>query len=218
MIVDSIGVKGYVILSLYDGKGGRLKQQMEVENLVTTAGKNFIVRKMLGATENAAKILIGQGTTYQYNITAPTTVITGVALNGKTLTYTPGKVRVTKNGVTVDPAQYTATSGSSIVLASPAINTDIIRVFSAIVSASDTALEGQLAEEPIQFTFIDQVQTNQIHYITAFDEDTGTGIISEIGLASDSNPSKLLCRTALTTPFSKAATDFLVVNWKLQIG
>lgn len=218
MIVDTINVRGDVILSLYDGKGGRLKHQVEVRNLVTTAGKNYIVRKMFNDAEGITKISIGSGTMYQYNITSNTTVITGNALNGLALKYTPGKLSVTKNNSTLDPSLYTATSGSSIVLATPAVNGDIIRVFSAVVTAADTELENELANAPIQFTFIDQVDTNLIHYISTFEENIGTGIVREVGLLSDSNPEKLLCRTALTTPFVKAATDYLVVNWKLQIG
>lgn len=213
MIVDTINVRGDVILSLYDGKGGRLKHQVEVRNLVTTAGKNYIVRKMFNDAEGVAKISIGSGTIYEFNITTNTTVITG-----NSLVYTPGKVSVTKNNSTLDPSLYTATSGSSIVLATPAVNGDIIRVFSAVVTAADTELENELANAPIQFTFIDQVDTNLIHYISTFEENIGTGIVREVGLLSDSNPEKLLCRTALTTPFVKAATDYLVVNWKLQIG
>lgn len=218
MIVDTINVRGDVILSLYDGKGGRLKHQVEVRNLVTTAGKNYIVRKMFNDPEGIAKISIGSGTMYQYNITTNTTVITGTALNGLALKYTPSKVSVTKNNATLDPSAYTATSGSSITLASPAVNGDIIRVFSAVVTAADTVLENELADAAIQFTFIDQVDTNLIHYISTFEENIGTGIVREVGLLSNSNPEKLLCRTALTTPFVKAATDYLVVNWKLQIG
>jgi hypothetical protein len=218
MIVDTINVRGDVTLSLYDGKGGRLKHQVEVRNLVTTAGKNYIVRKMFNDTEGIAKISIGSGTMYQYNITTSTTVITGNALNGLALKYTPGKLSVTKNNATLDPSLYTATSGSSITLATPAVNGDIIRVFSAVVTAADTVLENELADAPIQYTFIDQVDTNLIHYISTFEENIGTGIVREVGLLSNSNPEKLLCRTALTTPFVKAATDYLVVNWKLQIG
>jgi hypothetical protein len=219
MIVDTINVRGDVTLSLYDEKGGRLKHQVEVRNLVTTAGKNFIVRKIFNdATETVAKISIGSGTTYQYNITTNTTVITGSAANGRTLRYTPGKVSVTKNNNTLDPTAYTATSGSAITLATPAVNGDIIRVFSAVVSVGDTALETELSKATIQFAFIDQVDNNLMHYISTFGENIGTGIVREVGLLSSSNPEKLLCRTALTTPFVKAATDYLVVNWKLQIG
>ena len=217
MIADTINVRGDVVLSLYE-KDGRLKHQVEVRNLVTTAGKNYIVRKMFGDVETIAKVSIGDGTMYQYNITASTTVISGAALNTKVLKYTPGKVAVTKNNATLDPSVYTATSGSTIVLASPAVNGDIIRVYSAVVTAADTVLENELAEAPIQFQFIDQVDTNLIHYITTFEENIGTGIVREVGLLSNSTPEKLLCRTALTTPFVKAATDYLVVNWKLQIG
>jgi hypothetical protein len=218
MITETINVRGDVVLSLYE-KDGRLKHQEEVRNLVTTAGKNFIVRKILNNdVEAVAKISIGGGTTYQYNITTNTTVITGTALNGQALKYTIGKLTVTKNGSILASNLYTATDGSSVVLASPAVNGDIIRVFSAVVTAADTALENELAEAALQYSFIDQIDTNMIHYITTFEENIGTGTIREVGLLSDSTPEKLLCRTALTNPFVKAATDYLVVNWKLQIG
>lgn len=221
MITDTINVRGDVVLSLYE-KDGSLKHQVEVRNLVTTAGKNYIVRKMLGDAETISKISIGDGTMYQYNIvsgTANKSVVSGVPNNISTpLKYTPGKVTVTKNNATLDPAVYTATSGSAISLATPAVAGDVIRVYSAVVTATDTVLEHKLVDRPIQFQFIDQVDTNLIHYITTFEENIGTGIVREVGLVSNSNPEKLLCRTALTVPFTKAATDYLVVNWKLQIG
>ena len=225
MITDAINVRGDVVLSLYE-KDGSLKHQAEVRNLVTTAGKNYIVRKMFGDAETVAKISIGDGTMYQYAGTtnsttgaATRTSFSGTPNNISTpLKYTPGKVTVTKNGSELSPTLYTATSGSAIVLTTAAGASDIIRVYSAVVTASDTTLENKLSDRTIQFNFIDQVNTNLIHYITTFEENVGTGIIREVGLSSSSTPEKLLCRTALTTPFVKAATDYLVVNWKLQIG
>ena len=218
MIADTINVRGDVVLSVYDGKGGRLKHQMEVRNLVTTAGKNYIVRKMFGDAETVAKISIGDGAMYRYNITSTTSVVTNASVSGAPLRYTPGKLTVTKNNTTLAASSYTATDGSSITFVAPLVNGDVIRVYSAVVTAGDTAMENELAEEPIQFQFIDQTDTNLIHYITTFEENVGTGTIREVGLFSNSVPEKLLCRTALTSPFVKAATDYLVVNWKLQIG
>lgn len=220
---DIITVRGDVELKLYDGATKALKYEAEVRNLVTTAGKNFIVRKMMSTAaapdnEKIETIAIGAGVTFTYNITTSTTVISGSDSFGNTLSYTPGKVTVTKNGALLDPSLYTATSGSAVVLATPAVNGDTIRVFSAVVTPSDTELQGQLAIEPIQFNFVDQIDTNKAHYISTFAENIGTGTIREVGLFSDSSPAKLICRTALTTPFVKAATDYLVVNWKLQIG
>lgn len=150
MIKEKISVKGIVDLLLYDGKTHELKHSETVNNLVTTAGKNFIVRKILSDAETVKSITIGSGTT----------------------------------AATVD----------------------------------DTSIESELANIDVRFEFIDNADINVVHFVTTFAENIGTGNITEIGLLSNSNPQKLLCRTVVTTPFQKAATDYLVVSWKLQIG
>lgn len=150
MLKENISVKGIVNLSLYDGKTDELKHTETVNNLVTTAGKNFIVRKILTDSEVVKSIVIGSGST----------------------------------AATVD----------------------------------DTSIESELANIDVRFEFIDNADTNVVHFVTTFAENIGTGTIREIGLLSDSNPQKLLCRTVVTTPFQKASTDYLVVSWKLQIG
>jgi hypothetical protein len=62
---DSLKVSGVVKLHLFD-KDGNLKHDAVVKNLVTNAGKNFIVRKALSDpldTEAISNIGIGSGTT-----------------------------------------------------------------------------------------------------------------------------------------------------------
>lgn len=55
---------------------------------------------------------------YQYNIASTTTTITGVDINGETLSYTDDNLNVYLNGVRLSYGQdYTATNGTSVVLA-----------------------------------------------------------------------------------------------------
>lgn len=54
---------------------------------------------------------------YQYTATAGQTTFTGADDNALTLGYTPGSIIVSLNGVVLGDADYTATSGNSIVLA-----------------------------------------------------------------------------------------------------
>ena len=146
---EVISVKGDVTVELWS-TDGHLKHREDVRNLVTTAGKNFIVRKMNGDSETIDKIAIGSGST--------------------------------------------------------------------AATLADVSLATELARSSLQFTFVDTVETNVIRYICTFAESIGTGTIREVGLLSNSTTPKLICRTVLTTPFTKQATDYLVVNWKLQIG
>jgi len=98
------------------------------------------------------------------------------------------------------------------------VSTIAVGTGNTAATVDDTSMESELATETIRFNFIDTVNTNVVHFVSTFAEGTGTGTIREIGLLSDSSPQKLLCRTVVSTPFEKAATDYLVVSWKLQIG
>ena len=64
-----------------------------------------------------------------YTATAAQTTFTGADGNGKTLGYTDGEyVDVYLNGVLLDPADYTATSKTSVVLDSGATVSDIVEI------------------------------------------------------------------------------------------
>ena len=64
-----------------------------------------------------------------YTATASQTTFTGADGNGKTLGYTDGEyVDVYLNGVLLDPADYTATSKTSVVLDSGATVSDIVEI------------------------------------------------------------------------------------------
>lgn len=73
----------------------------------------------------------GQNTlsTYQYTATAGQTTFSGADANGNTLAYTAGSIQVYLNGVLlINSTEYTATNGTSVVLATAAIASDILTV------------------------------------------------------------------------------------------
>lgn len=60
-MIEEIKVTGIVDIELYSADG-KIKHQETVNNLVTRAGKNFIVRKITNDPENIQTISIGSGT------------------------------------------------------------------------------------------------------------------------------------------------------------
>lgn len=70
----------------------------------------------------------GTSQRYKYIATSNQTTFTGSDADGNTLTYDSGYIDVYMNGVHLDPADYTATSGSSVVLGTGAATGDIIYV------------------------------------------------------------------------------------------
>jgi hypothetical protein len=66
---------------------------------------------------------------YKYIATAGQTTFSGADANSLTLSYTAGSIIVTLNGVVMDAADYTATSGNSVVLGVAAALNDELGVF-----------------------------------------------------------------------------------------
>ena len=62
-------------------------------------------------------------------LSASATVLSGLDDNSRTLSYTPGLEQVYVNGILLLPSEYTATSGSSIVLSEAAVASDVIQVY-----------------------------------------------------------------------------------------
>jgi len=62
-------------------------------------------------------------------LSASATVLSGLDDNSNTLSYTPGLEQVYVNGILLLPSEYTATSGSSIVLSEAAVSGDVIQIY-----------------------------------------------------------------------------------------
>ena len=81
---------------------------------------------------------------YEYIATAGQTTFSGVDANGVRLSYTANNIHVTYGGLDIPQADYTATSGTSIVLADGALAGKIVRIvaFQSFVVA-DTYTQAQ---------------------------------------------------------------------------
>tara|TARA_A100000171_G_C2138323_1_gene152330 strand:+ start:1078 stop:2745 length:1668 start_codon:yes stop_codon:yes gene_type:complete len=83
-------------------------------------GANWIAATSAG---NVSLIL------YEYTATAGQTTFSGSDDNSATLSYTVDNLQVVMNGVILDPSDFTATSGTSVVLAAGAAANDLINIY-----------------------------------------------------------------------------------------
>lgn len=77
---------------------------------------------------NAGSSVNGTSARFKYALTAGQTTISGLDASGLTLAYDAGFIDVYLNGSHLDPSDYTATNGTSIVLANAAILNDEVVV------------------------------------------------------------------------------------------
>jgi len=83
-------------------------------------GANWIAATSAG---NVSLIL------YEYTATAGQTTFSGSDDNSATLSYTADNLQVVMNGVVLDPSDFTATNGTSVVLASGAALNDLVNIY-----------------------------------------------------------------------------------------
>ena len=101
--------------------------------LNTYDGKAYI-KKSVGGTESIVEIGADTSTDitamkhYLYNCSANQTSFSGTDTNGDSLSYTAGQIAVFLNGVFLDPDDYTATNGSTIVLDDGAKSSDYLEI------------------------------------------------------------------------------------------
>lgn len=79
---------------------------------------------------SGGKVSAGGINTFSFVADSGQTTFTGADANGTTLDYSAGNTQVFLNGILLDDADYTATNGNSIVLASAADSADYINVAS----------------------------------------------------------------------------------------
>ena len=102
--------------------------------LNTYDGKAYI-KKSVGGTESIVEVGVQSGsfesmTHYLYNASANQTTFSGTDANNESLTYTAGQILVFLNGVFLDPDDYTASNGTSIVLDDGAKSSDYLEIIS----------------------------------------------------------------------------------------
>ena len=101
----------------------------------TYDGKAYI-KKNVGGTQSVVEIGadvssdMASMTHYLYEASANQTTFTGTDANSESLSYTAGSIAVFLNGVFLDPDDYTASNGTSIVLDDGAKSSDYLEIIS----------------------------------------------------------------------------------------
>jgi len=81
-------------------------------------------------------------TRYRYVATAGQTTFSGTDANALTLSYTANNIIVARNGSMLDPSEYTATNGTSVVLTVAAALNDVVDII-AFKSFTVASVDGQ---------------------------------------------------------------------------
>ncbi len=109
-----------------DNDGNPLQDGALYENSTTGKMRVYTTSGWIDASSAAVATLA----VFNFTATAGQTVFSGNDINGQSLTYTVGAVILTLNGIDLkNGTDYTATTGSSIVLASGAVAGDELRVY-----------------------------------------------------------------------------------------
>lgn len=78
--------------------------------------------------QNASSSINGTSARFRYIATSGQTTFSGSDTNANTLTYDPGYIDIYLNGIRLDSSDYTASSGSSVVLATGATTGDDVNI------------------------------------------------------------------------------------------
>ena len=124
---------------------GALYYNTTTQTMKVYDGANWIAATAAGTTSMLR---------YRYVATSGQTTFSGADANSATLSYTSGNIIVARNGVMLDPSEYTATNGTSVVLTAAAATGDVIDIvaFKSFTVADtytkaevDTSLAGKQA-------------------------------------------------------------------------
>ena len=101
---------------------------LDVGDLYFDTGTNTMRVYSSGGWINAGSSVNGTADRFEYTATAGQTTFSGADSNGNSLSYDSGFLDLYLNGVKLANSDYTASSGNSVVLASPANLNDILMV------------------------------------------------------------------------------------------
>ena len=132
---------------------------------------------------NAGSSVNGTSRRFRYIATASQTTFTGSDSNGNTMAYDAGFVDVYLNGVRLDQTDYTASSGSSIVLASAAALNDELNIV-AFGTFSVASINGvDLINSTVTYNKIQNVSASKV----LGRNTSGSGVVQELPIAVDSS-------------------------------
>ena len=133
-------------------------------------GANWIAASAAGS---ASLIL------YEYTATAGQTTFSGSDDNSASLSYTAGNIQVVMNGIVLDPDDFTATNGTSVVLASGAALNDVLNIYafkSFTVADTVSASAGGTFSANVAITGDLTVDTDTL-YVDSTNNRVGIGTI-----------------------------------------
>lgn len=169
-----------------------------------TAANSVLAEGEIGIELDTNKFKIGSGTAswgdleyapypptavftaYEYIASASQTVFTGADENGITLEYDPSSVNVYVNGVLLQNVDYTASTGTSVVLSEPAtLNDDIAIAAFGIVNFADTYTTTQadnlfLRQDTASATYLNKTEIPVTLGIACSDETTDLATASPV--------------------------------------
>jgi hypothetical protein len=123
---------------------GALYYNTTTQTMKVYDGANWITATAAGTTA----LLV-----YKYVATAGQTTFSGAASVGGTLSYTSNNIIVFVNGVSLDSTDYTATNGTSVVLASGAsLNDEVVIVAFKSFTVADTYTKGEVDAFAVKLT------------------------------------------------------------------
>ena len=114
---------------------------------------------------------------YEYTATSGQTTFSGSDDNSATLSYTADNLQVVMNGIVLDPSDFTATNGTSVVLAAGAATGDLINIYafkSFTVADTVSASAGGTFSANVAITGDLTVDTNTLH-VDAANNRVGIG-------------------------------------------
>jgi hypothetical protein len=100
-------------------KAGTFEGNIDVSNVIGLSATYY-------TKEEAEKSLLRWSKTYS----GSATVISGLDVYDNTLEYTPSYINLYINGILQDPSNYTASSGSTVVLDQAVVNNDVVEILS----------------------------------------------------------------------------------------
>lgn len=115
---------------------------------------------------------------YEYTATAGQTTFSGSDDNSATLSYTADNLQVVMNGIVLDPSDFTATNGTSVVLASGAALNDLVNIYafkSFTTADMVSASAGGTFSANVAITGNLTVDTNTL-YVDATNNRVGVGL------------------------------------------
>jgi len=201
----------------------------------STADGKFLTTDSSGNLSFAETgIAAAQPILYEYTATAGQTTFSGSDDNGATLSYVAGSLLVFKNGSLLDPDDYTATNGTSVVLdTAAALNDEVniqtykgvdsfntIRTYRYLMDTGDDTASGTDAKGNTLGYAINLLNVYLNGSKLSEDEYTatdGSSVVLDDALTSDNNILEITTYSTFTSVDEIVARENLIINGNFNV-